>query len=155
MFPNSIGVEIKTSSSKSPVYLRISSEEQLNPSGFSKLYLHHNEIHEIQDKEKTLPCLIDRILDECSEDEYVTRMEFRRKLLELNYRDKDREYYERTGYHVKNETTYLVAGDFPNITRADLKPGVVDVKYSIDTAVLDKFIVDKATFHESLQEGFN
>jgi len=29
------------------------------------------------------------------------------------------------------------------------------VKYSIDTAVLEKFMVDKDTFHESLKEGFN
>ena len=154
MLPNSIGIEIKTTSSKSPVLLRISSEDQLDSSGFSKLYLHHNEIHEVQDKEKSLPRLIDLILAECSDEEYVTGMEFQRKLLELNYREKDREYYDQVGYHVKNETTYLVSDDFPNLTRHNLKPGVVDVKYSIDTAVLEKFMVDKDTFHESLKEGF-
>lgn len=155
LLSNSVGVEIKTTTAKSPVSLKISSENQLDPAGFSHLYLHHNEIHEVQDSENTLAHLVDMISDECKQESYLLHMEFQRKLLELNYREKDREHYDKTGYHIRSETTYLVSGSFPNITGADLKDGIGDVSYSIQTSVLAPFAVDENKFHESLKEGYN
>lgn len=155
LLSNNVGVEVKTTSSKAPVSISISSEEQLNPSGFTSLYLYHNDIREAQDTENTLVSLVDKISEKCTEDDYGVKMEFMMKLAGLNYRERDRDYYSQQGYHIKNETAYLVSGDFPNITHADLKHGVGNVRYSIQVSALEPFVVDKNKFHESLKEGYN
>ena len=155
LLSNNVGVEVKTTSSKEPVSISISSEEQLNPSGFTSLYLYHNDIREAQDTENTLVSLVDKITEKCTEEDYGVKMEFMMKLTGLNYRERDRDYYSQQGYHIKKETAYLVSGDFPNITHTDLKPGVGNVRYSIQVSALEPFAVDKEKFHESVKEGYN
>jgi len=145
LLDNGMGIEIKTSASKSPVSLQISSERQLDNSGFTGLYLHYIEVVETSDKNKTLNDIVDEIRSVISRDPETARV-FSLKLLECNYREKDRNIYSETGYSVSIEQTYQVTEGFPNITERDLRDGVCDVKYSVLLVALTPFRIEELIF---------
>lgn len=145
LLDNGMGIEIKTSASKSPVSLQIASERQLDNSGFSGLYLHYIDVVETNDKNKTLNDIVDKIRTIISGDPETSR-DFSLKLLECNYREKDRNMYSETGYTVSGEQTFQVTEGFPNITGRDLRDGVCDVKYSVLLVALAPFRIEELIF---------
>jgi len=153
LFENSNGVEIKTTISKAPVSLSISSEKQLDPTGFFNLFLHHIEVIEVKDSGKTLNDIVDQIRLACLDDPEIS-MEFMLKLTCCNYRQKDRKYYEDIGYSTSKTSTYLVSEDFPHITAVNLKDGICNVRYSILAAVLGPFAVEYSEFTRKIKEGY-
>ncbi len=154
LLDNSTGVEVKTTGGKMSDSLTISSEQQLDPSGFSALYLYHLEIVELRDNTKTLSNLVDLIRSCCGDDPDVL-MEFSRKLAMCNYRPKDREYYDSTGYSIRKESAYHVSDDFPNIIGNDLKAGISSVKYLLSTSALGQYVVEIPDLLQSLKEGYD
>lgn len=154
LLDNSTGVEVKTTAGKMSDSLTISSEQQLDPSGFSALYLYHLEIVELRDNTKTLNNLVDLILS-CCDDNPDALMEFSRKLAMCNYRQKDREHYDSTGYSIRKESVYHVSNGFPNITGTDLKSGISSVKYLLSTSALEQYVVGIPELLKSLKEGYD
>lgn len=146
---DNIGIEIKTTSSKLPVSLHISSEKQLDPSGFRELFLCHYSVNKVKSDTDTLPDLVGKIFSACECDSEL-RMEFSRKLLAVNYRKKDEDKYLDYAYSVIDKPVYLITAAFPNITPGDLKKGVGNVTYSIQCGVLEPFRIDDELFYQKI-----
>lgn len=143
-------VEVKTTISKSPVLIHISSEHQLDADGFFALYLYHQELVRLKGTGDTLNGIVDR-MRELAADDAETYTELNRKLTLRNYRFPDRSIYEDYGYSVAHEHIYHVSEDFPKITRNDLISGVCNVKYAITVGSLTSFEIEMTEFEEHLR----
>ena len=153
LLENSTGVEVKTTTGKSSDTLTISSEYQLDPTGFSSLYLYHLELVDLRDNTNTLNSLVDLIRTGCNDDPEAL-MDFSRKLVMSNYRQKDLEHYGSTSYAIRKESAYHVSDEFPCITGNDLKNGITNVKYSLSTAAIEQYTVEISDLIKCLKEGY-
>ena len=75
---------------------------------------------------------------------------FKLKLLEVGYYDIHRPLYEETGYTIRQENLYRVAGNFPRITEADIPIGVGDVRYSIILSESEEYRIDQKTLFSEI-----
>ena len=62
-------------------------------------------------------------------------------LVRAGYLRQQRDLYDEPRYTVRRQRFWHVAGDFPRITEADLRPGVGDCRYRISTAGLDQYLM--------------
>ncbi|WP_339893237.1 PD-(D/E)XK motif protein [uncultured Algibacter sp.] len=132
-------VEVKSTRLNNPV-IKISSENQLNNSSELPLYILLNAFDVIKSRENTLPNLINRIRTTLSDFPVVIEV-FNRKLINLNYYEEDVIEYENRSYILRDETYYLVSDNFPKIVYDDLKVGLFNVSYSIETSACIDYIV--------------
>lgn len=120
-------VEVKTSASKQPQSISISSELQLDGAGLSSLYLWHLSVDRAEGQGQTLPELVAAVRAAVAP---LDRNTFEVKLLEAGYLE-DHAVKYADGYLERERSLFLVRGDFPRIIESDLRPGVGNVRYSI------------------------
>jgi hypothetical protein len=149
-FPDG-AVEIKTTSAKQPLSIRITSERQLDNTGVGNLFLHVLVVDEREvpagdeGPGLSLPGLIAGIREQLS-DEAVMLALFNDRLIEAGWLDPMASRYEGRRWTLRAEHTYRVAGDFPRIIEASLPPGIGDVSYAISLYACAAFEVQ----HEAM-----
>ena len=123
------GIEVKTSASKEPQTMRITSERQLDGQGLCMLFLGHLSLEEKIGSGETLPQVVDDLRQRAAK--AACEVEFDSRLYEWGYHDLHSGVYSRYGYVLRGEHMYEVRDSFPRIAEADLRPGVGNVTYSI------------------------
>lgn len=142
-------IEVKTTTGNEHTRVHISNEYQLDSTGLERLFLCHVRLDERQGSGTSLPILIDEIIELLPD---ILKISFMESLAILGYVDKQRGFYEASGYLERTRSYYLVTEDFPKITRQILASGVSQVSYQID---LSSAVQNKKTEQQVLQAYFD
>lgn len=131
-------IEVKTSTGKEPQTLVVTSERELDDTGTVYLILAHLSLDERRGGSgESLNAMVDSVLGSVSD---VAAREFiRGMLVRAGYMQQQRDLYNEPRYTIRREQFWRVAGGFPRITEADLRPGVGDCEYRISTVGLDQY----------------
>jgi Putative PD-(D/E)XK family member, (DUF4420) len=125
-----IGIEVKSTVGSSPPQVVILDERQLDPAPFSALYLAALALDSVRDGAgETLNAMVDVSAGLLAGTE--TAADFRARLLDYGYLEAQKPFYEAMHYTLRSADVFTVAGDFPRIVEADLRPGVSQVRYRI------------------------
>ena len=135
-------VEVKTTIGNNHQKIHISNERQLDTSTIRYLFLYHISLEQQQNNGITLNQVVDEICDILSSDS-LSQNRFFSKLFSYGYFDAQRDLYEQTGYHLRNDCFFKVDNDFPRVEEKDLRKGVGDLKYSIIVSQLDSYKSDE------------
>ena len=126
--------EIKTTSTKAPYKMHISSEYQLDDKEVNKdLYVNFYALRKSVSDGKTLPELIAEV--QSYFDGYpLLQKKFEEGLNKYGYFFGLEDKYG-TGYHIREEHTFIVKEGFPRITKESLSAGISKCTYdvSVDT----------------------
>lgn len=136
-FPHA-AIEVKTSTGKEPQTLVVTSERELDDTGTGYLILAHLSLDERRGGSgESLNAIVDSVLELISD---VAAREFLSDMLvRTGYMQQQRDLYDEPRYTIRSRKFWHVAGDFPRITEADLRPGVGDCKYRVSTVGLDQY----------------
>lgn len=144
-------VEVKTTSVKAPYNIHISSEYQLdNHDVGGKLYLRFYAMRKSESDGMTLPELISQIEDLLS-NTTTEKNQFHEKIEKYGYISAGAELYT-TGFFVREEKSYLVAGDFPRLTCADIKKGIANITYLVNINMCQNYEISKELLFSKLKE---
>ena len=134
----SVGIEIKLTSSKYPK-IQITNERQLDTENLTQLFLILYTTEEVKENGFSLNSLVEQIrqkiliADECNL--------FNEKLLQLGYREDDKEYYSKM-FALKNTFSFAVTSNFPKIIKSQFPFGIYNVSYCIELSATEKFIIE-------------
>lgn len=145
-------VEVKTTHGKKHQQIHISNERQLDTSFVPFIFLYHLSLEERQHHGETLNEIIEELNDILSENP-VSLNTFKLKLLEANYFDIHREFYNNPGYSVRNEKLYRITENFPRITESLVPSGVGNVRYTIIVTDNTEWNIDENELFEILRES--
>jgi hypothetical protein len=123
-------VEVKTTQGNNHQKIQINGERQLDISNLEHLFLYHISLEQQQNSGESLNEIVDSVI-EILKNDTISLYRFKSKLYEVGYFDLQRNLYDLTGYHIRQDSYYKVEGDFPRIEEKDIRIGVGDVKYSI------------------------
>ncbi len=123
-------VEIKTTHGKNQQKLYISNERQLDISIVPHIYLIHFSLEIREGFGESLNQIVLDLSNILSNSPAAFNI-FKLKLLEAGYFEHHSEYYENTGYSIRQENIYNITTDFPKITESMIPSGVGDVRYSL------------------------
>jgi hypothetical protein len=139
-------VEVKTTSGKGLLTVRVSSSRQLETDMLDRLFLWCVSI-EKNETGKTLNDLVEHVQDLASGDsELISR--FQEKLSCVGYRSLDRLLYT-TRFAVRGDQTYLVSDGFPRIVAGETPNGVFDVSYSLALEACASWRVEPRTIWDA------
>ncbi|MBK8301981.1 MAG: PD-(D/E)XK motif protein [Pyrinomonadaceae bacterium] len=145
-------VEVKTTHGNNHQKIQISSERQLDDTIVPKIFLYHLSLDVRVDHGETLNQLVEVV--ECNLEKNITALSsFRLKLFEVGYFDIHKSLYQHTGYNIRQETVFKIAGDFPRITENEIRGGVGDVKYSISIADCTSFMKTDLELFDSINKN--
>jgi len=124
-----VSVEVKSTSSKKPQSLRISSERQLDSTGIDRLVLAHVSLDERKaGAGESLPTIVADLEVRLEAD---TLRAFRQMLYLAGLLPSAMEYYQEPVYALRALEYFEVDGEFPRIVESKCPDGVGDVHYSI------------------------
>ncbi len=137
-------VEIKTTSSKAPYAVTISSEYQLDNNDISgELFLVFFSLHKSKVTGEKLPEIVPR-LEILLSANIDALNDFRLKLLKYGYIDTHAELYQY-GFSVRERQQYWVKDSFPRVTHQMLPTGIGSITYSLSLANCSNFLVEQET----------
>lgn len=140
-------VEIKSSSAKGPEKVKISNEYQLDDSGvMGLLYLLYLSIKKSEVDGEMLPEIVERIMIQldCSQ-----KKMFKEKLLKVGYVYSMPELYT---YHfrVREESCFMVKGNFPRITPKNIHKGIGAVEYVVSLDACRSYMIEIESFYKGV-----
>lgn len=130
-----IGIEVKTTLSKEPRKILVSSERQLDDAGLESLTLFILTLIQADEKGTSLPSLVNTIRREIEPHSNATFL-FETDLIEAGYTDSDAAKYS-SGYLIKKSEAFRVKEGFPRII--SMAPGVGDVVYSVSVSACNSY----------------
>jgi hypothetical protein len=134
-------IEVKTTVTKQPQSLIITSERELDPTGVPHLYLVYVSLDERQGGSGgSLNALVAAIRSRLT-NQSLALAAFDDALLTYGYLDEHASLYDTPSYSVRDQNAFEVVDGFPCITEADVPTGVGDVTYRIQLAALQFFAV--------------
>jgi Putative PD-(D/E)XK family member, (DUF4420) len=135
-----LAIEVKASSAKSPQRLRIASERQLDSVGTPELLLCSISLDERHGGSgESLNVLVDDLRGRLGN--AVARSRLDNLLVQAGYLTIHKDLYKEPRYTLRQVRFWRVEGSFPRIVEFDLRPGVGECSYTIDTAGLDEYLV--------------
>ena len=140
-------VEIKSSSAQGPEKVKISNEYQLDDSGvMGLLYLLYLSIKKSEVDGEMLPEIVERVMIQldCSQKEM-----FKEKLLKVGYVYSMPELYT---YHfrVREESCFMVKGNFPRITPKNIHKGIGAVEYVVSLDACRSYMIEIESFYKGV-----
>lgn len=145
-------VEVKTTSRKEPYSVQISSEYQLDVKDVAdRLFLYAVALRKSKQSGERLPEIVSRIRDRLIGDSSM-KMRFDDMLLQYGYIDGIEELYV-TGFHIRDTYVYEVKGEFPQIIRIMLRPGVSKVTYELSLSQCTPYICSDEQLIRVLRGG--
>tara|TARA_B100000519_G_C14196096_1_gene415515 strand:+ start:54 stop:1037 length:984 start_codon:yes stop_codon:yes gene_type:complete len=136
-FPNG-ALEVKTTIRKAHKKVVISSEKQLDDTGFDNLFLYCITLNMDSNSGQSLTGLVNELY-EFFNDFPGASMLFSNYLNNSGYLEEHEEHYDENKYIFKKEYLFKVSDDFPKIT--DPPEGIGDIKYSLMIASVVDFSV--------------
>ena len=140
-------VEIKSSSAKEPEKVKISNEYQLDDSGvMGLLYLLYLSIKKSEVDGEMLPEIVERIMIQldCSQKEM-----FKEKLLKVGYVYSMPELYTHH-FRVREESCFMVKGNFPRITPKNIHKGIGAVEYVVSLDACRSYMIEIESFYKGV-----
>jgi len=132
-------VEVKTTASKQPQLIRVSSERQLDTTGVNELFLAHLSLDERNSGPgENLPSIVTD-LEQRLAGQYS--LDFRAMLYIAGLLPTALPEYEEPVYWVRSLDYFHLVDGFPRIVEAMCPEGVGDVQYSIQLASMREFAV--------------
>jgi len=125
---NKIGIEVKTTSAKGALSVKISSERQLELIAIDQLFLWCVSIEKVAEG-LSLNATVNEIREIIGDSVFTMEL-FDKKLMQVGYVDADKHRYQAK-YAVRNEFVYQVNERFPAITSQNLDNCLYDVSYRI------------------------
>ena len=140
-----VAIEVKTTSTRNPSTLTITSERQLDETGCGRLLLAHIALDERRGGTGTsLNDLVGSLRTQLTSASARTRLDD--LLVRAGRLPHHLHLYDEPRYTVRGETVWEVADGFPRLTEADLRPGVGSCTYRISTHGLDGYVVGEPDF---------
>lgn len=134
-------VEVKTTSTKSPYKMHISSEYQLDKGEISdNLYLMFYALRKSDVDGQMLPELIDEIKGMIMSNELMMR-HFENGLEDYGYFSELTSKYT-TGYTIREEFAYEISDGFPKIVRANIDDGISNCTYDLLSNMCKDYQID-------------
>jgi hypothetical protein len=130
--------EVKTTLAKRPQVVRITSERQLDSSGWRALFLHVVALEPRDGGGETLPALVASLRSTLA-GEAAARETFEDGLLAYGYLDAHAGRYAERGYLVRSEATFQVRRGFPRLVEKGLPTGIGEVSYGLSVAAVESF----------------
>lgn len=137
----SCALEVKTTRGNLPQTIRISSARQLQGDTVARLYLVRIALDAQPSVGDSLPDLVDKIELTLKKDSLLN-LDFRSKLSEIGYHEEHANLYTDIKYQIRAITFYDVKEGFPRIQEKELKPGIADVSYEIESGACANYIVN-------------
>ena len=135
-----VAIETKASSARSGHHVSIASERQLDPTGTPELLLCVVSLDERRGGSgESLNALVDGVREDLGD--AAARSHLENLLIQAGYLPGHREHYREPRYTQRGVRFWRVRGDFPRIVEADLRPGVDECSYHINTTGLDEHLV--------------
>lgn len=146
-------IEVKTSIGKQHQNIHISNEQQLDDTGFKKLYLHHLSLIESPERNgETLFEIVDDIRKIVASDPMANR-KMDETLIKAGYLDVHSDRYNEISYTIKSSNIFRVTGNFPRIIEKNILNGVGDIRYSISLAECMHYVMDESDFKMIIGES--
>ncbi len=143
-------IEVKTTMTKAPYKVRISSEYQLDQDDVSKnLFLVFYALRKSESDGETLPEIVENVR-RLLIGQPLMLQKFSGDLEEYGYFDGLEDKYT-TGYLVRDKFLYEVIEGFPRLTRKDLKTGISGCSYDLLVDVCNKFSITENDLIERLK----
>ena len=132
--------------------VQISSEYQLDVKDVAdRLFLYAVALRKSKQSGERLPEIVSRIRDRLIGDSSM-KMRFDDMLLQYGYIDGIEELYV-TGFHIRDTYVYEVKGEFPQIIRTMLRPGVSKVTYELSLSQCTPYICSDEQLIRVLRGG--
>ena len=151
-FPG-VAVEVKASATKSPQKMMISSENQLDNSLGSDLFVFFLSVAMQKGSGCTLPSIVGRLRQRLAQTPVAGQFDDR--LYQAGYLDEHARMYDKTGFVNKEILVYKVDDAFPKLTGHDLPDGVGDLKYSVVVDCCKKFEISPDVLMTLITEVVN
>ena len=145
----SIAVEVKTTLAKQPQVVRITSERQLDDSGWATLILSVIALDARDGGGETLPGMVASLRANLAADT-VAREQFEDELLAAGYLDAHAVRYAERGYTLRAVGFFRVGTKFPRLVEADMPSGVGDANYALSVAACEPFALAPEDLHDIL-----
>lgn len=146
-------VEVKTTVAQNPRKLSISNENQLDETRLNKLFLMHLSI-DVRSNGETLPEIVESLRAILGKDS-SSRELFEKRLFQIGYLDIHAPKYSETSYKHRTSGYFKIEQDFPRIVPADLKQGIVQVRYSIEISACRPYAIAESEVIESINNALN
>lgn len=127
-------IEVKTSCGNEPNLIKVSNLRQLDKTGLTHLFLFHAVFDRRSSAGLTLPDLLDRLSSKLQQESPEALRVMKDRLISLGYSHAKSDQYRSFGYTKRFFKFYKVEDDFPTLTEADVRTGVVSATYIIDLA---------------------
>jgi len=144
-------VEVKTTHGKNQQKLHISSERQLDISLVPRIYLVHFSLEVREGHGESLYKIVQDLYKALGISASALSV-FRLKLLEVGYYEHHLEFYENTGYSIRQQNIYKVTDDFPKITEDMIPQGVGDIRYSIIISANENWTLNEEILFKNLSK---
>jgi len=149
-----VAVEVKTSSQRTHQKAIITSEQQLDETLVSSLYLYWLCVVIVENDKNTLPALVGDLRHLLNSTPEAAEF-FENSLLASGYTDAEQNLYATRSYSVVKESIFEVKERFPRIRISELRTGVSDVEYSISEGACIPFAVNIEKLSELLLEALS
>jgi Putative PD-(D/E)XK family member, (DUF4420) len=146
-------VEVKTTVSQNPQKLSISNENQLDETRLNTLFLMHLSL-DVRVNGETLPEIVETLRAILGKDS-SSRELFEKRLFQVGYLDIHAPKYSETSYKYRTSSYFKIEQDFPRIVPADLKQGVVQVRYSVEISACRSYAIAELEVIESINTALN
>lgn len=143
-------IEVKTTSTNSSDRLTINGERQLDDSLLDRLFLYHLSVEVSRKNGQTLNREIEDLRKMLSDDAFILR-QFNTSLTHAGYFDEHAPLYQDRCYKDRGGQAYRISGNFPRIVEQDLRNGVSNVTYVINTSACEGYQVsDTELFKQTI-----
>jgi hypothetical protein len=133
-----LAFEIKATAARQPAKFQISGELQLDMRGVGRLILYALLVERLAAGGLSLGDVVVVVREKLAAKDTAALVVFGELLLQSGYVDADAERYT-TQFAIRSEHFFDVRDDFPRIVGADLRPGVGDVRYSVQQSECERY----------------
>lgn len=133
-------IEVKTTATNSSDRLMINGERQLDDALLDRLFLYHLSVEISRKNGLTLNRQIEDLRKTLETDSNALH-QFNTCLTNAGYFDEHAPMYQNRCYKIRKEQAYRILGDFPRIMERDLRNGVCNVTYTVNTSACEEYKV--------------
>ena len=141
-------IEVKTTATNGSDRLTINGERQLDDALLDRLFLYHLSIEVSRKNGQTLNRAIEDLRKALATDT-IALHRFNTGLTHAGYFDEHAPMYQDRCYKIRWEQAYRISGDFPRIMERDLRNGVSNVTYTINTSACEEYAVTDTDLFKS------
>lgn len=134
-------IEVKTTATNSSDRLTINGERQLDSTLINRLFLYHLSVEVSRKNGQTLNNKVENLRKMLSDDT-IALHNFNTSLTHAGYFNEHASLYQDHCYRIRNEQAYHISGNFPRIIERELRTGVCNVTYTINTSACKEYAVN-------------